>query len=156
MGGWVGMIGGLRFGLAGGGLRGMKSSGCLLRLAVVIERQLKMYHWVRGQSSLRALSRECRTWCGSGQCVLRIWFESRGPTCTKQFEIKQLRSGLMAVCVDNLGPHNVSIIVLAPLMWYLQLSCPESMSSNSMKRSTTARVTSISTEAILVRADFSK
>ena len=83
-------------------------------------------------------------------------FGSRGRTYTKQFEIKQLRSGLMAVCVDMFDPHNVSIIVLAPLMWYLQLSRPESMSSNSIKRSTTARVTSISTEAILLRADFSK
>ena len=60
MGGWVGIIE-LQFGLVGGGLRGMKSSGCLLRLAVAIERQLKTSHWVRGQSSMRALSRECRT-----------------------------------------------------------------------------------------------
>ena len=33
----------LQFGLAGGGLPGMTSSGCLLRLAVVIERQLRTY-----------------------------------------------------------------------------------------------------------------
>lgn len=78
------------------------------------------------------------------------------PTYTKQFEIKQLRSGLMVVCVDIFGSHIVSMIVLAPLMWYLQLSRPESISSNSMKRSTTARITSISTEAMLLRADFSK
>lgn len=51
-GGWVVGIIELRFALAGGGLRGMKSSGCLLRLAVVIERLLKTYRWVRSQSGM--------------------------------------------------------------------------------------------------------
>ena len=60
---WIGIIE-LRFALAAGGSRGIMSSGCLLRLAVVIERLLKTYHyWVRGPLGLRALSRECRTWC---------------------------------------------------------------------------------------------
>lgn len=65
---WVGIIE-LQFGSAGEGLQGTKSSGCLLRLAVVIERQLKTYQLIRGQSSMRALSQECRTWDESGQCV---------------------------------------------------------------------------------------
>lgn len=43
MGGWVGITE-LQLGLAGGGLRGMRSSGCLLRLEVVTRRQLKTYH----------------------------------------------------------------------------------------------------------------
>jgi len=147
----------LQFGLTEGGLRGMKNSGCLRHLAVVIERQLNTYHWVQGQLSTRVLSRECRVWYESGRVsVYHEFFKSEGPTYTKQFEIKQLRSGLVVACVHMFDPHNVLIIVLAPLMWCLQLSRPESMSSNSMKKSTTARVTSISTEDILVRADFSK
>ena len=84
-----------------------------------------------------------------------MYFESRGATNTKQLEIKHLRSALMVLCVDRLDSHKDSIIDLAPLMWYLQLSRPESMSSNSIRRSTTARVTSISTETKLVRADLS-
>ena len=64
IGGWVGIIE-LRLGLAGGGWWEMKSSGCLLRLAVGIERRSRMRHWVRGHSGVRALSQECRTWCES-------------------------------------------------------------------------------------------
>ncbi len=57
---------------------------------------------------------------------------------------------------DMFGAHNVEMMVLAPLMWWRQLSRPESMSSNSMKRRTTARVMSMSAEVIRVRVDLSR
>ena len=74
----------------------------------------------------------------------------------KQFATKQRRSGLVEFSVQTSDPHNFSIIVLAPLMWYLQSSRPESMSSYSMNRSTTARTTSVCGELVPTRADCSK
>lgn len=92
----------------------MKNSGCLLRLGVVIWRLSRMNRWVRDPSSSRVLSQGCRIWFHSDQYVQKI--QSEWQAYTKQFEIKQLRNGLSVVCANMFGPHNVSIIVLAPLI----------------------------------------